>query len=234
MAAPWRLGNRNGFAGARRGVVLASARRVSAPVAPRVERESPFHAKGLVYLGAREYYDRHLPGGSSAVAERLPPALARFFGEERFLAGSWYDVLPIAPISAAAAVVGGISHGELVRRNAAWLAHRDVNGVYRALLRVARPDAVAMRLPRASMQYFNFGSADGEQVAPGHFESTRRGIPSLLGAWMSWAVEGFTPVALGYAGAKNITVESSPPVPDGDLLGHRTSRMSFTIRWDAR
>lgn len=196
-------------------------------------RGSPFHAKGLVYQGARDYYDRHLPGGVSAVVGRLEPQVARFFNDQPFVAGGWYDVMPIVAISAAAASVAGISQGNLVRQNAAWLAHRDVNGVYRALLRVASPAAVAARLPRASMQYFNFGSAEGELVERGLFESTRTGIPLGLAPWLCWAVEGFTPVALGYAGARNTTVESSPFVSDGDVIGFRTVSLSFRIRWDS-
>lgn len=197
-----------------------------------LDRGSPFHAKGLVYQGARDYFERQVPGGAAAVARSLAPPLARFFTEQPFVAGGWYDVMPIVAISAAAASVAGLSHATLVRQNAAWLAHRDVNGVYRALLRVARPEAVAARLPRASMQYFNFGSAEGEQVGAGHYESTRTGIPQGLASWMTWCVEGFTPVALGYAGARNVTVEALPAFGDGDVLGHRTTRVTFHIHWD--
>jgi len=107
--------------------------------------QGPFHAKGLVYRGARSFYDLKVPGGAAALRDHLSPALATFFYEERFVPGSWYDILPIVPISEVAAGLWGVTHAQLVRENAAWVARRDIHGVYRFLLKLASPSIVAQR-----------------------------------------------------------------------------------------
>ena len=95
---------------------------------------SGFRTKGLTYASARAYYDVAVPGGAAAVSEAIAKtgdeALAAFFNQP-FTSGSWYDVLPIATISAFAARLRGVSHAQLVRENAAWVAKRDLAGVYR-------------------------------------------------------------------------------------------------------
>ena len=124
-------------------------------------RPKAFRAKGLVYLGAREYYNEVVPGGAAAVraaiADTGDRALSAFF-EQHFVASGWYDILPVATISAFAARLRGIPHAQQVRENSAWLAKRDLRGVYRILVSMSSVAMVAMRLPRLSMRYFDFGA----------------------------------------------------------------------------
>lgn len=192
--------------------------------------ESPFHAKGLVYQGARDFYAKRVPGGLDAVRRRLEPDLADFFGQS-FLAGGWYDVLPIVPLSRTAAHLSGVTHPRLVRENAAWVAERDMNGVYRFALKLASPGAVVSRLPRLSMQYFDFGRAEGAATGDRRFETWRYGIPEALAQWMVWVTEGFTPVVLKAAGAGQVTVRVQEQERDGDVLGLHTVRMRFVMEW---
>lgn len=196
-----------------------------------VPGKSPFHAKGLVYQGARDFYAQRIPGGLEALEPNLEDELREFFFEQQFLAGSWYDVLPIVPLSRRAAHLAGLTHPALVRENAAWVANRDMNGVYRFALKLASPAAVASRLPRLSMQYFDFGDASGEQTGDGRFETWRYGIPTSLAQWMVWVTQGFTPVALTAAGARSTTVRVADQEQDGTVLGHATVQMRFIIEW---
>ena len=201
-------------------------RALSATAAP-----STFHAKGLMYRGALDFYEHFLPGGLDALRGELDAELREFFLDESFLASSWYDILPIIPISQAAARVKGIAHRELVRANAAWIADRDMRGVHRFILRVASAKLVVGRLPRLSMQYFDFGDTDGRMVDERRFETTRVGIPVVLADWMVWVIEGFTPVVLQAAGARVVLVEQLGREPDGRMAGMDTVRIELAIRW---
>lgn len=167
-----------------------------------------FQTKGLVYRGALDFYATRVPGGANAVRGALhEPSVVTFF-DQAFVPGAWYDVRPIVAISRAAAQACVINHAQLVRENAAWLARRDIHGVYKFLLRLASPEAVALRLARASMQYFDFGKAESQMEGPKRCVAVQSGLPDALASWFAWAAEGFAPVALAAAGAKHVVAET--------------------------
>lgn len=196
---------------------------------------SPFHAKGLVYGGAREFWDLKVPGGCAAVQRAVGSAgdteLARFF-EQPFLAGGQYDVLPIVALSAMAARLRGIAHAQHVRENAAWLAERDLRGVYRVFLTVASIEMVASSLGRLSMKYFDFGRAETSRLGDRRLESRRYGIPAPIAPWFASAADGFVPVALKLAGAKSVRLRSLPPQPDGVVKGVPAVQIRFEMQWE--
>jgi len=192
---------------------------------------APFSAKGLVFLGARAFYAEHVPGGCDAVLAHLGADDAAFF-DQTFLSGGWYDVLPILPISAAAARASGKPQVRLVRENAEWLAQRDLRGIYRFIVALASVETVVQKLPDLSLRYFNFGRAEGDIMTQGLFESRRWGIPAPLADWFVAATSGFVPVALGIAGAKNVRVRSSPHAPDGQAHGMALVQTRFEITWE--
>jgi hypothetical protein len=193
--------------------------------------EPPFRAKGLVFLGAREFYAEHLPGGCDAVRALLDPGTAAFL-DQRFLSGAWYDIMPILPISVAAARAASMSHSRIVRDNAAWMAKRDLRGIYKLIVTMATVEMVVQRLPELSLRYFDFGTADGTMVGDKLFESNRLGIPANLADWFANATHGFVPVALETAGAKNVRVRGSHHVPDGHAHGVALLRTRFQISWE--
>jgi hypothetical protein len=193
--------------------------------------EAPFRCKGLVYRGARAYYEAAVPGGVAAVIGALAdPARAALLGDGVVAVG-WYDVLPIVPISQAAARLCGLSHAEMVRRNARFIAERDIRGVYRLLLKLASPRMVATRLPRASMQYFSFGSSSGTLVGDGRLEAVQHGIPEALASWMIAAVTGFAPYAIELAGGGKCSVRTQPAVYVNEVAGLRLLDLHFTLIW---
>jgi hypothetical protein len=209
---------------------------MSAPGSPRTfaPGTSPFHAKGLVYSGAREYWDGIVPGGAVAVHDAVASTgdarLAKFI-EGPFLAGGWYDVLPIVPLSATAARLCDVPHAQLIRENGAWLARRDLRGVYRVLLALSSVAVVASRLGNLSMRYFDFGRAETQRVGDHALESHRFGIPAQLSNWFIFAAEGFVPVALQLAGAKDVTIRHSHPHADGMVSGTPAVHIQFDIQW---
>lgn len=193
---------------------------------------SPFQTKGLVYQGAKDFYSSRVPGGLEAVFSQIDLAELRAFFQQPFNANDRYDVMPIIPISAAAARTAGISHELLVTENARWLAQRDVNGVFRLFLKLTSPRMVASMLPKASMQYFHFGSARGLLVGEHQLDAYQSGIPILMAPWMVWVVRGFAPVALELAGAQQISVtQPNPPETEGTVQGYEVCKMAWRITW---
>ncbi len=124
----------------------------------------------------------------------------------------------------------GATHAKVVREAAAFLARRDLSGVYRALLVAAQPDAVATRLPGLSLRYFEFGSADGSLIGPQTLLARRGGVPEALARWLVWAVEGFVPTALSMAGALDVRVTANEPRRES-TPGHATVQIEFRFAW---
>ncbi len=193
---------------------------------------SPFHCKGLVYQGARAHYEKMIPGGLAAMRSWLDNEALHEFWDRDFLAGAWYDALPIVELSRAAAHAAGIPHLTLVKENARVVAERDINGVYKFLLRLASADMVVKRLPRAALQYFNFGETREEQLEERVFTATQTGIPAHMGPWMSACISGFAPVALAAAGAKNVRVRNVVSGVMGQREGIDLVEIRIQIAWD--
>src|SRR6185312_17279254 len=102
--------------------------------------ESAFHVKGVIYLGTRAFFDAQVPGGYAGLVSAIhDPALRAFFTQP-FLASSWYDVLPVAPLIEIEARVMGLSLEDYLGRRTLFQADRDMGGVYKYLLRAAYPE----------------------------------------------------------------------------------------------
>ncbi len=184
----------------------------------------------MLFLGARAYYEAHVPGGNEAVTNALPAALQPFW-RQIFVTGSTYDALHILTISATAAELLDIPQGELVRRNAAWLADRDLRGAYKVIFNVLRPSFVATRLPRLALRYFDFGEACAELAEEGRCSAQQRQIPKLMQTWFVAAIEGFVPSALKVAGAKTARARLMNAVSDGQRQGMDTVSLNFEFTW---
>lgn len=193
--------------------------------------ESPFHARGLVYLGAQSFYGANVPGGIDAVMRALPDGRLHSFFHQTFLASGWYDILPIVPISATAARVMGVPHRELIMANARTVARRDIPTIYKLLLKLSSPEAVVLRMPKASMRYFDFGESTAQMTQPRLCEAYQKGIPRELAGWFFHAAEGFTEVALGLAGAKDVKVQLDSTTIDGERKGAPTVTLRLEMSW---
>lgn len=181
--------------------------------------QSPYKVKGHVYEGLFESTDKRCPGGVAAVLPRLAdPALLAFFGQ-RFLASSSYDLLPLLEFGREAAHLAGVPYSTYVRGGARLQAEKDVNGLYRALLRLASPSLVVARMPRVMMQYMTFGNAAGRMLDERTYEILVRGVPEPVQVWLTAAAEGFVPFVLETAGAKNVVTRAVRAVPDEQSAG---------------
>jgi hypothetical protein len=198
---------------------------------PFAPGESPFRTKGNVYKSLFDSADTRVPGGRKAVLEQIDdPALAKFFSQN-FLAASTYDVLPIVPFGMVGAKILNVPYLEFVRGGAAFTARRDMNGIYKVLLKLASPEAVVKRLPRILIQYFNFGKVEGNATSSCSYQARATGIPQPILLWVTNAARGFIPVVMAAAGARDTEVVIDAPEPDRKEHGVMLFRTSFEVRW---
>jgi hypothetical protein len=190
---------------------------------------SPFRLKGIVYRGHAEYAAEHIPGGETAVNAAFKDARLRTFMQQRFLASSWYDALPIVPVWHASARVLQQPAVDFLRVRTRHQALQDIHGVYRLALKVASPEQVAMRLPRIVLQYFDFGKAQSRVVRPGvvHFENS--GVPALMAPWFAVVAETYVGVALELSGAKTFAIRRRPTQPAGEMHGIAMATLAVEV-----
>lgn len=209
-------------------MIVVAADDIYGPFAPG---ESPFRTKGTGYLGLFDSFDRRVPGGKKAVFARLAdPRVAAFFAQ-RFLASSTYDLLPLLDASMTAAKITNVPWREFVRGGARIQAERDLDGVYKVLLRVASARLVVERLPRILVQYFNFGAVEGRFSGEKRFEARIRGVPRPVAPWLTAIGEGFVPVVMQAAGAASSVVLVHPFEHDGEAHGMETTSARFSVSW---
>lgn len=221
---------------------LRERRSATVPIMPAVASgtrpalvagSSPFHAKGLVFQGAREILDKTVRGGTTSVLaaiSREDGSLARYL-EGPFAAGSWYDALPLVPLFATAARLRGVTPGKLTRELGAHLARRDLRGVYRAILQAGSLDAVALRLPELTVRYFDFGDVQISRSGAQTTVAKRTGIPDLLVPFVASFVEGFTPSALALVGAVDVRVTFQDPKNETVASRFPTVRLEWLVSW---
>jgi F0F1-type ATP synthase membrane subunit c/vacuolar-type H+-ATPase subunit K len=183
-----------------------------------------------VYEGARSYYEHILPGGAAAVAQALDTETRAFF-EQIFLGTAMYEILPILPISEAAARLMDLPHLEFVRRNSVWLAEHDLRGVYALFIRALPPETVALRLPKLALKYFDFGHTETRMESDRLCVGEMQGIPVVLAAWMQACIQGYVPTALSIAGAKNPRVRMLETTGRASERPEGTTTLRIEIRW---
>jgi hypothetical protein len=176
------------------------------------------------------FYASVAPGGLASVLERLDVAHRAFF-EQHFLTASWYDALPMLPLSAAAAAALGKPHYEAMRDRASVQVESDASGVYRVILGMASVEMLVPRLPRAMMQYFDFGEASATLTSKTTCEVTHAGVPMPIVPLGVPLADGFLSTALRLAGATEISFDADPPERDGVAFGTPTYKLRFQVGW---
>ena len=207
--------------------MLTSAHPSNFPFGPG---ESPFHAKGMLWMGIRAYFDAKVPGGAAAVASELEPPFREFL-TQMFLPPAWYDIMPILTIVEAAAMVLRVDRMEYVKRSAIWHAEQDMNGVYKALLSLGSPVAVCRRFGSIHHQIYDFGKAQMVREDTNRVDSLAEGMPEPLAWWWKRASESYVLTVLRAAGAKSPRLVWQPNLPDGKRDGVQLVRIPSYTTW---
>lgn len=193
---------------------------------------SPFRVKGHVYQKMKADFDETAPGGVAGLLARIADEEITAFTEQPFMASSWYDALPMMPLSLAHAHALGVPFHHHLRDRGRQVAERDVPGIYRVLLRLATPELVASRLPRASTQYFDFGAAEAETLRPGLVRVWQAGVPVTLVPLIAATTEGFVSAAMEMSGARRVHVRCVDTPRDGERGGVSTLRVVLEVAWE--
>ncbi len=177
-----------------------------------------------------DWFTKEVVGGYERVCAELEAPVRNYLGQ-RFLAGSWYDYLPLFLLYRKASELTGIPLASLERTLGRNAAARDLRGIYKLLLMVASVQQALGRLPAAWRQYFNFGDAcvSERQSKSGEFAVT--GFPSVFAEDFLNVLDGWITCVLENAGGMLVTPERRPIVSDGETHGVPTTTIAFFFRW---
>jgi hypothetical protein len=189
--------------------------------------------KGVTFRGHMDYVEEHVPGGVAAMLAAFKDRrLADFFGQT-FLPSSFYDVVPLITAGYVCARLSGRTFPEFVRTRSVFQAERDINGLYRVLLKLASPSLVLPRLPALIAQYCNFcGGSEYELAGPGRALLKGARMPLMVIPWFNLVNESYIEVVLARAGAKNVRVFHEPEEPSGEMHGFPAARLRYEVRWE--
>ncbi len=194
--------------------------------------ESPFRVKGVLYLGTASFFAAKVKGGMGALLQQIDDERLRVFIGQRFLAGSFYDVLPVQPLILAEARACNLPLAVYLRQRSEWQAEQDMAGVYKVLLKLASPEAVLARFPRLATQWLNFAKAELiDKSEPGSRGFVLSGMPAILAAWYVNGLSVYAQHAVKLAGAKKCQVTMLAPEPEGQSSGVDLVRVQFQVQW---
>jgi len=205
------------------------------PVVPANARftfaESPFRVKGVLYIGTQTYFERNVPGGLGTLLEAIEDDTLRDFIGQKFLASSRYDVMLVPALIAREADAVGQPLDVYLRARTEWQARQDINGVYRMLLRLVSPDAVAKRLPRLLVQMFDFPEVDVVALDGGTRLATFHHIPKPLEHWLRIAFEVYAQTAITLAGGHDVDINFDQSTDEDLKAGLRMRALRMHVSW---
>jgi hypothetical protein len=195
--------------------------------------ESPFRMKGSAFIGHLDYVKRFVAGGLEAhFAGFRDQRQAQFLQQQHFLPSSFYDILPLVAAGYVCARQARISFTQFIRMRSRFQAERDIEGVYRTLLKISSPQLAISRLPTLQAQYFDFpGHGEAEVVEPGKAVMGRRQLPVIIAKWFTVVYETYIEVILEASGAKTVLVRSNSEARDVAAFGFPTVRYRCEVLW---
>ena len=127
--------------------------------------------KGSILVHLRSYADtKYPPGAWKEVVDEAPPA-ERAILDGIIIAGGWY---PVTVWNHALGVLlprhRGVSIDHEMRKIAAHIADKDLNTVYKMILRLGSPEFLLRRTDSLWSRYFDSGKLTFEEVGPKRFK----------------------------------------------------------------
>ncbi|APR87364.1 hypothetical protein A7982_12713 [Minicystis rosea] len=192
--------------------------------------ESPFRAKGVLYLGTQSFFDTNLLGGTEKLVADIAEPERRAFITQKFLPSGWYDVMPVPGLIAYEARALRMTLDQYLVHRTRWQAKKDLGGVYGWVLKLASPAAVATRLPKVFSQMFDFATAPPGVVTGKQVTATMGGVPAPLEAWLSTAIKIYAETGLRLAGASHVDMHLRA-VPAGERAGVPLVNLDVEVGW---
>lgn len=192
--------------------------------------DGPFHIKGTALRGALEFYSK-MPGGLPRIRQSVQdPRLLRYF-DEPVLAGTWYDVFASAAIDFAAARAHNRTPEDWLTESTIMQARAMLRGVYKAMLSLFTPGAMAWSIPRVSATFFDFSEMHTVERGPTHYSGEVQGVPMVLAGWWQRIAGDFAVEAMRIRGVREPRFDWTTPRETGTQRGLRVCRMTATFSW---
>jgi hypothetical protein len=185
----------------------------------------------VFYRGSFEYIERAVPGGMRAVLGAIRSEGLRAFLEQPFVAATFYDVFPLVAIGYPSASLCGQPIDRFLRHRSRFQAEQQATTVYRSLLSLTSPAAIATKLPLLASQLYNFGTTGVQQTGASTVDVTRGGLPAELLPWYVPGTEAYLVTALRLSGAINPRVTTSAFRPDRKEHGLITGALTHWLSW---
>lgn len=192
--------------------------------------ESPFHVKGVLYLGTIAFFEKTVRGGMQSLYDEVRDPELLAFIKQRFLPASWYDVLPAPRLVECEARAMRIDVPGYLLHRTKYQANTDLGGVYRFVLKLASPEMVIKRLPRIATQMFDFATPSFVLEDKGHATMRIAGIPAVCGEWLETSFSVYTETAMRLAGAQGIIVDIRR-ADEGRRAGEPIIALEIDVRW---
>lgn len=203
---------------------------VSVPPNPFPPGESPFHAKGVVWLAAQQTMDERVPGGVAAVCEARPEY--HEFLCQMFIASGYYDILPIATLAQTAAELARTTANEYVRKSGTRAAERWMKGIHKSLLSKATPLDVCKRFASVMRQLYDFGNPQIVSISEKSVQVLTSGIPEPIAWWWMTSTMGYVEVLVRAAGGRNGGIRFDKHQVESERDGVRVLQIPNTTYWD--
>lgn len=191
--------------------------------------EGPFQIKGLAHRGLLQYCQQRVEGGIRAFSAALPGNALRDFFSQPFLAGSFYDLLPLAAGSAVVADMTRVSLDVFAQQQGRSQAMHDVQNAYRALLQGRTSDDFHLRLRPLASRYYNFGEWDVQREEPHRIHIACRGVPSWLMNWFGPMISGYFAGLVAAMGKPHSQVVIASSRREGTAAGLSLTNLDLDI-----
>lgn len=192
-----------------------------------------FLAKGTLYSGTRSYFEKEVPGGFAALLDaikRTDLPLHEFMSQT-FLDSVMYDVMWVPTLVPIEAKVANKSIKAYLVHRTEWQANRDLNGAYKALLRLTSPEMALKAVPNIMVQMFNFGKPVNKKILTGYHVVSFKGIPAVLEGWLMNAFRVYGYKVVDMAGGKVTEFDIDPPIPEGVVNGVPVSTLTVNLSY---
>jgi hypothetical protein len=194
---------------------------------------SPFHVRGLYYARLLEHA-RTLPGGRERFLGALKDERVREFLDQRFSWSTWYDALPTMPCHVALAHLRNADFETLTRERGRVAGKAIVPAMFRAVLTLASPKAMAQHLPRMMMSNFDFVRTTLTHIDDSSGKGEVSAVPTLLAPGVTNIVLGFIEGVLELAGYRDVAARYTEVFVDGRVDGFETLTVRHEFSWGAR
>lgn len=160
--------------------------------------------RGSTYLAVREHADAKISGGMAKVASELPEGPHRAFAGQLFGPETWYDALPLRPITEVLAKLEGRGWEDSIRARAEEAARKELGVLGRVRMIAASPERAVERLQRLVAESYDFGAPEITEAAAGHARVVVHQVPQPLGSLIMATLHGHAGVVIGSAGGKQV------------------------------